>query len=356
MPVLTPEQYVTVHTARGTTIFQFAPTGYTSLAWTRKQRDAGTLDLALPYSQLDRLPEVAPWVHWCSVWDGERDLALWTGPIQKVSEGTRSGMRVSAKDHAAYLPRTRTPMSKRWEAADPAEIAAELWSAMIELQGIRSADPIIRHDRFGYRYDFATVADGKMLDQTLSDLVNLGLVWTVVAGRPLLGPLHRTPVQTLSEDHFIGNDAVTLVRDGSATYNDVLVKVKDAVSQARIDYYGQRLQTIKTLDSLGGISNAIRAAESYVQQTGIVKTRLDLGDSTTLHPDAPVTIDELVPSARFLLEARGVLQRMQLTSMEAACSAGAATVKVTMISDVEDPPELDNLRKTNTTDTTASAS
>lgn len=343
MPVVTADQHITLHTASGVMIYQFSPGDYTSATWTRKQRDAGTLDLAIPPAQFDRLPEIADWVHWCSVWDGERNKALWTGPIVSVRDN-RSGLRLAVKDHAAYLQKTRTPMTKRWDNADPAVIAGELWAAMVELQGIRTSPAIVRPDQWGYRYAFNTTSDANMLDQVLSNLVNLGLVWTVVAGQPLIGPLSRTPVATLSEDHFVG-DAITLVKDGSAIFNDVLVRVKDAVAEARIEYHGQRLQTIKTIDSLSTISNAITAAQGYVAQTGVVKTRLELGDGTVLHPDAPVTIDELVPSARFIVEARGVRQRMQLTSVEVARSAGSSTVKVTMISD-EDPPELDNIKKT----------
>lgn len=334
MPVVTDDQIISLHTAGGVQLYQFAPSEYTDCTWTRRQRDASSLDLSVPpIIDADRLPDIVPWFHWCSVWDGDRDALLWTGPIQKAT-GNRRGLSLTAKDHAAYLARLRNPITKRWDAADPAWIAGELWDALIEAQGL-NVKPLVRTDPEGDRYDFQVLTDDQMLDQTVKDLVNLGLKWAVTSGIPVIGPLSLDPVGTLGEDDFQG-DGLDFVRDGSAVYNDVLVRGPDNLARARVDYHGQNLQTIANVDSMFGVSNVIRAAQQYVRYTGAVRTRLELPSGTVLHPDAPVAIDELMPSARWVVEAQGVRQLMELTAVEVARRAGVATVSVTMESVEED--------------------
>jgi hypothetical protein len=351
--IVTANQAITVHDWRtGIAAFQFTPQEYTTLDWTLKQLDAGTCDIAVPPLQgVDPLTEIAPWASWVTVWDGDTGFALWTGPVQKVSYSRTGGLTLNVKDHSAYLQRTRTTMSKEWDNTDPVHPANELWMAMLAQKGIK-ATPIVIPDVHGFRYDYTSVEDTKTLDQNMSDLQDLGLVWTVAAGVPILGPISYEPVAELSEDDFIG-DAITLTRDGSATYNDVLVLAEGSQTRETVEYYGQSLQTIKNFDHLSDVSNVITAAQSYVQQVGGVKTVLTLAEGTQLHPNAPVTMADLIPSKRFIIEAQGVRQKMQLTSVEVSRTAGAATVKVTMISDFELPPELTSPKKQSTSSTSS---
>ncbi|AYD82025.1 minor tail protein [Mycobacterium phage Saguaro] len=328
MPVVTDDQIVSLHTFNGVQLHQFLGGDYADCTWGRRQRDASSCSLSLPpLPGLERLPEIVPWLHWVSVWDGERDVLLWTGPVQKIT-ASRRGLSLEAKDHAAYAARTRNPITKRWDGADPAWIAGELWRHMVEVQGLNQR-PIVRPDPEGERFDFQVLADDQLLDQTLKDLVGLGLRWAVVSGVPVIGPVSLEPVATLGEDDFLG-DGISLVRDGSATYNDVLVRGPDNLARARTDYHGQNLQALVNLDDMFGVSNVRRAAQQYVRHTGAVRTRLELGSATVLHPDAPVHIDELMPSARFVIEAAGVRQLVELTDVEVERRSGQAAVKVTM--------------------------
>ena len=328
MPVVTDEQIISLHTATGVQLYQFLPNQYLDMSWSRMQRDVSRCDVNLPPQVgLDQLPDIVPWFHWCSVWDGPRDVLLWSGPIQRAS-ANRNGLSLSVRDHAAYLARTRDPITKRWDAADPAWIARELWADMLTAQGLNTK-VIDRPDPEGDRFDFQVLTDEQMLDQTMGDLVDLGLFWTVVSNTPVLGPLPRTPVAVLGEEDFLG-DGLTLVRDGSATFNDVLVRGPDNLARAREDYGGQNLQTIVNIDNMFGVSNVARAAQQYIRYTGQVRTTLELASGTYLHPDAPLGIDELMPSARFVIEAHGLRQLMELTSVEVARRQGETSVKVTM--------------------------
>ncbi|AKU45514.1 minor tail protein [Mycobacterium phage Pops] len=336
--IVTAEQGVTIHTDNGTTIDQFTPRQYTSCTWGLRLRDAGTADIVIPpTADYDRLRDIEPWAHSVTIWDVDSGTTLWTGPIHKA-RASRKGMTISAKDHSAYLSRTRNPITKRWDAADPATVAGELWAAMVEAQGINTR-PIVRVDPEGDRYDFQVIADEQMLDQTLSDMNSQGLRWTVVAGTPIIGPVSTKALALLGEHDFLG-DGIEFVRDGSQTYNDVLVRAADSnTARARVDYHGKNLQTIVNLDSMFGVSNVNRAARQYVNHTGKPHTRLELTGGTELHPNAPVSMDDLMPSARFIIEARGVRQLFELTSVDVERRQGAVSVRVTM-GTVEDDIEL----------------
>ncbi|MBV9869138.1 MAG: hypothetical protein JO214_00705 [Frankiaceae bacterium] len=329
MPVCTANQYVSLHTWRGVQLYQFAPSQYTEVDWGRKLRDPSTCDLTVGASDtdLDRLPDIVGWYHWLSVWDGDTDQLMWTGPIYKAV-GNRGGLTINAKDHSALLARTRNPITKRWDAADPAWIAGELWRYLIEAQGLNVA-PIIRTDPEGDRYDFQVITDDKHLDQTVSDLVNLGLKWTVVSGAPIVGPLPLEAVATLGENDFQG-DGIDFVRDASAVYNDVLVRGPDNLARAQVDYFGMNLQALVNMDNMFGVGNVQRAAKQYVRNTGSVTTKLQLPSGTVLRPDAPVSIEELMPSARFVIEAQGIRELMELTAVDVTRRQGTTEVKVSM--------------------------
>src|SRR5688500_5273301 len=118
--VITPLQIVNVHTGTGVLLHQFTPDDYTNLTWTRDQRAASRADLVIPpMPDIDVLPDIVEWRDWVSVYDGERNTLLWTGLVKSVRGNKRRGLTIQAKDHSALLSRTRNPMTKRWDAADP---------------------------------------------------------------------------------------------------------------------------------------------------------------------------------------------------------------------------------------------
>lgn len=343
MTVAPREQIISLHTIKGVQLYQFTPTDQATCTWTRTLRNVSSCDLATPpVGDPDRLPNITPWAHWISIWDADRNTLLWTGPIQKVT-GNRNGLSISAGDHAALLTRTRVPITKRWDAADPAWIADELWQAMIAHHGL-NIDTITRPDPEGDRFDYKVITDAQMLDQTISDLIQLGLRYTIVSGIPILGPMPLQPITTLSENDFLG-DSLNLVRDGTATYNDILVRGPDNLARAHVDLQGLNLQTIANVDSMFGVSNVLRAAQQYARHTAAIRSTIDLPSGTQLHPDAPLSIDDLIPSTRIIIEAHGIRQLMELDSVEIATTSDSSTVKVTMES-VNEKIELQDINKT----------
>ncbi|WP_243858115.1 hypothetical protein [Mycobacterium sp. DL440] len=284
-----------------------------------------------------RIPDLTPWLHWVDVWDGNQRDLYWSGPIQRVEQG-RDWLSVSARDVSALGARTRCPLTKRWDSADPAEIASELWSSLIEHHGL-NLRPISRNDPRGDRFEFSCEADAKMTDEVMQELTDLGLYWSVVAGIPLLGPVKTDAVSALSENDFLTD--LSVIRDGANTYNDVLLLAGDSKSRARVPMGGLNLQTIVRRDSMFGVSNADRAAVQAVRYSGAVRDAISVPQGAVLHPDAPVTIGQLVPSARLNVEAFGLLSTMELEGVTVSCTQGQSTVGVDLESvSPDDLPEL----------------
>ena len=329
--VVTDNQVVSIHTgAQGIQLLQFAPEDYSSATWGRTLADASQFSLTLPTADLPRLDLVEPWRDWASVYDDDNGHLLWTGPITAARENA-AGMAISAKDHMTYLKATRVPVTKRWDAIDPAYVGGELWRYMSDMHQLGRARPIVRPDPDGHRYDFQVVKDDAMMDTTFGDLAGLGMRWTVFAGTPIFGPMGRTPVATLTEDDFDG-DGISFVKDGSATVNDVLVRGQGLNAHARTDFHGQNLQALINRDSMDGLSSLQGAADAYVKETGQVRMRLELAPNATLKNTAPVTIDDLIPSNRFVLEARGIRQLFELTGVDIDRQPGGVGIRVTMVS------------------------
>lgn len=341
--VIDPRCYVSLHTYDGIQLDQYAPNQEMNVNWTRALRSTSTASITVPTPLLHHsLPDITPWLHWISIYPatGHEPLPLWTGPILK-SDGGRDSLKLSGFDCSKYMQYTRSPVTNQWSAADPADIAAELWASMISTHGLK-ARARVRRDPDGDPFDYETTADEKMLDVVMSDLVEKGLRWTVVAGTPHLGPQPRDPVSTLSEEHFVlpaGSEGIRIVRDGTKSANDVMVRGTDVEAQQRVPLGGLNLQSLLTVDDVSKLSNVRRQLRQELRHTARIRDALILSGDTVLHPKAPVSIDELVPSARFVVEAYGLRVLMELESVSVTMAAGEASVSVSM-ENVVDLPEL----------------
>jgi hypothetical protein len=161
----------------------------------------------------------------------------------------------------------------------------------------------------------------------------------VVSGVPILGPAPLKPIAALGESDFI-NAGVQLVRDGSETFNDVLLRGADNIAHARVPLGGLSLQTTVNVDNMFGVSNATKAVGQYVRYTSKIRDAVTLPQGSVLHPDAPVHISSLIPSVRFNIEAFGLLTTMELEGVEVSCTSGSTTVAVKLESVNDDLPEL----------------
>lgn len=334
-------QIVSLHTYQGVQLYQFVDSDLISLSWTRESNDVSRCEIVVPSTvDVNAVPDITPWLHWISVWDDTGQILHWTGPIQKTTM-TREVMTVSARDIGSLFTRTRCPITKKWDIAWPVTIAEELVTAMIELHGL-SVNPVVqpvRPNQYDERYSFEVLADDVMLESVINDLVRLGLRWTIVSGVPVLGALPKQPIAALVDTDFVGG-GMTLIRDGSTTFNDVLLRGADSLSRAKVPMAKLALQTIVNIDNMFGVSNVDRAVKQYVSYTAKMRDSISLPDNAVLHPNVPLTIDQLIPSTRVTVEAFGVLMLMELTGIDVALSADSTTVAVRMTSVNDELPEL----------------
>lgn len=337
-PIVTDHQAVSVHTNDGIQLYQFLGDAIVSLAWSREAREVSTCKLTVAAEvEYARLPDLTPWKHWVSVWDENGTDLYWSGPITKVTM-SRDEVVIEARDLMALLTRTRVPLTKRWEMTDPARIAEELLDSLLSLHNINAA-AIVRDDPLGDRFDHGVIADTEMLDVAFDTLVNLGLRWTVVAGTPILGPAPRTVLAAFGENDFVGT-GMTVVRDGTKSFNDVLLRGGDALARTRAPMAGLTLQTIVNIDSMFGVGNVDRAVKQYARYVSAIRDMVELPEGAVLHPDAPVTIDQLIPSARFAVDAFGMIVQMELVGVDVNYSAGTSAVAIRMEAVDDELPEL----------------
>lgn len=345
MSPISERQIVSLHTYSGVQMYQFASGELIDLTWTREADEVSRATVNVPSRlEYDRMPDIYPWLHWVSVWDETGQDLYWAGPVQNV-EGNRDGLSLTCRDPAALYTRTRCPVTKRWDVTDPVEIAGELWDYLVELHGLNIA-PMVRLNPYGEKVDYSLRADDQMLDAVFEDLVRIGLRWTVVAGMPILGPMPRVIIAALGEHDFVGK-GITLKRDGSQTFNDVLLRGGDNLSRARVEMGGLNLQTSVTIDSMFGVSNVDRATKEYAKHVSRFHDTLSLPQSAVLHPDAPVDVRQLVPSSRYTLEAYGVLMQMELTGIDVSCTPEASTVSVRLAAVDDELPELITVKNQN---------
>jgi len=335
MPAIDPQQWVTVHTYSGKQLYQVPPSRQESIAWNREGHQVTSCDIQLPSGYIDAR-DLTPWIHWCSVWNADGTVLHWTGPIQKP-DGDRDSVTISARDTAAYMEKTRCPITKSWDAADPATIAGELWAAMAAHHNLNTS-PIVRTDPEGDRFDFSCVADSEMLSDTMDKLVKMGLRWCVIAGVAIFGPVPRDPVTTLQENDFMGS-GLKFVRDGSQMANDVLVRGQDGSSRARYDMGGLGLQSLISMDHVLGVSNLDRATRTAARYTAKIRDTLVVPPGTVLAPHAPVTEQMLIPSTRMGIEALGMQTLVELDQISVTSDTNQAQVAIT-VDNVVNLPEL----------------
>ncbi|MGA6208074.1 hypothetical protein ACPESR_25305 [Nocardia testacea] len=312
-----------VRTVDGRPIGQIACDETTEILWSRERSQVSRAEIQT--MDVDA-GDLVPWLHWIDIW--EDDEKVWSGPIQEVSTELATGAtRIDTRDVGGFQWYTRVPTTRSWQRLDLAPIAADLWQAMLDLHGIDAA-PVVLPALSEERYDFSTTTDSKMLHQVMDELVQRGLDWTVVAGRPILGTPPDIPVAELDDCDFMAG--LRRVRSGKRTASDVRVQGQNWAHTERIEMAGLRLQAMWSLDNMKGPSNVTAAARQYLRDVGALRDMLEVPSGASLHPEAPINTADLVPGNVLTVHAADLSTRMRLKSVEVAWSGGARDVRVTL--------------------------
>lgn len=317
---------VSVHTVDGRQVGDFPCATVANYAWSREDSEVSAAAVTV-LTQADPVlvEELRQWVHWVTLWHD--DTPVWTGPIQNIRIN-RQFTTIKAFDPSTFKWRTRVPITRTFTDTAPARIADVLWRAMNDLHGIR-ATPIVLPGVVDETFTIQAVSDVKMLHQLFDELVRVGLHWTVIAGRPVLGMFDRQPVAELYECDF--TTELERVRDGSGTYNDVRLQGQNWAQTAIVELAGLHLQTLISMDDLKGAANIQRAAQRNAQESARIRDELVIPANASLHPQAPVTLDDLVPGKVWAVHTDQVSQLMRLDKVDVSGSPEAFDVQVTLV-------------------------
>lgn len=334
--VLWEDTAVSLHTADGRVLGTLLCDAMEGLVWGRERREVSGCEIvALTQADPELIEDLRPWVHWVTVWHGQ--APVWSGPIQSATIG-RTRTRIVAKDPATFMWRTRVPITYQWADTDPTRIAESVLGYMNELHGLTAAPIVLPAVTEAFTY--SATSDSRMLHQMFDDLIKLGLEWTVVAGRFILGKFPPAPVASLAECDFLVE--IERLRDGTATFNDVRVQGQNWAQTAVAPLAGLRLQTLVSLDDVFGVSNIQKAARLYAEETSAIRDVLVLPSSASLHPEADISLDDLIPGKNLLVQAQGVASVMVVDQVSVSVSPSSFDTQVTLVA-VQDRGEVAEL-------------
>lgn len=344
--IVSDTQICTLRTAQGVQLDQFVGRDQIGLSWSRVKNDTSQLELSLVGGAVD-VNDISPWLHWIDVFDDKGVDRLWTGPITRAT-GSRLQVDISARDISALTTKTRCPLTKTWDATDPALIGTEFYEAVIDHHNL-PAKTITRTDPLGDRFAYSSVADQVTVDSTINDLVAMGMYWTVVAGIPILGPWDRTPFVALGEEDFLGQ-GITVTRDGTASANDILLLTADSKSYGKVPMGGLSMQSIIKQDNMFGVSNTDKAVRQLARYSGKIHDVIAVPDGSVLHPTrTPIAIAQLIPSARITVTYRDKVYLMEITRVDVSSGSKGQGVAVSMVVADDNLPELLTIRSQGTT-------
>ncbi|UYP17706.1 hypothetical protein OED52_13600 [Rhodococcus sp. Z13] len=327
---------LTFHTVDGRNLGQLVCQQLSEVRWARERNEVSGLTATVsPQADPELLEDLRPWVHWVSAWDGLH--CVWQGPIQQIRIG-RQTATITAKDPSTFMWRTRSPISKTWSMTDPTSIAAGLIQAMNELHRI-PGEPIVL-PRVTEAFTYTATSDSRMLHQMMDDLAKLGLAWTVVSGRFILGEFGTDPVAQLDECDFLVE--IERLRDGTSTFNDVRVQGQNWAQTAVAPLAGLRLQTLVSMDDLFGVSNIQKATRLYANEVSAIRDSLVVPSGASLHPQAPISVDDLVPGKCVRVTASGVVELMMIDQVQVVASSSSYDTQLTLVAvqNTEDVSEL----------------
>lgn len=320
------EVSASIHTADGRAVGDIPCNIVGSFQWRRESTETSGATLEV-FTEGDPqlMEELRQWVHWLTIWHD--DTPVWTGPIWSIRL-TRARTTITARDASIFMWRTRVPITRTFADTAPARIADPLWRSMLQLHGIRTT-PVVLPGVAESTFTISAQADSKFLYQLMDEIVRVGLVWTVVAGRPVLGTFPREAVAELYECDFMVE--LERLRDGSTIYNDVRVQSQNSAATAVVPLAGLHLQNLLSMDDLRGASNTQRAALHNAQDSARLRDDLVIPSGASLHPQAPVTLEDLIPGKVIAVHYEDISQLMRLDAVVVSGSPEQFDVQISLV-------------------------
>ena len=321
-------------------VWQTAGSGLVSLEWGREQSEMSKAKVvaAVPGDVAGLLE---PWAQTVTIFREGR--VVWHGVVVTVT-AVAGQVTISAADGAAFFSRRRVPLARLWQQHDATQVMRTMVEdacGPLDATGMVSAITT-RESRIWVTASYTP--SECMLDDVVDELVKQGLVWSVVAGRLLIGPVAAQHTTALLSDRDIDGQ-MQVVKDGSAAVTDVHVVGKGVWGQAgEVSPLGL-LQSIEKADGAVRAEECRRMAERIVADGAVTPRRLVMPSSARLLPTAPVALEELMPGVH-------VPVASSQTGVTVASTMAVKSVSVSVDDDGEsvnlglvEPPVTDEVRE-----------
>jgi hypothetical protein len=304
-----PEGYAVEVMGRGgrDTVARLAPSEVVSVRWDRHlSATSGAVVEVRPRSAecAGAVAGLIPWAHEMRIW---RDAdPVWAGPVTDVADNGEA-VTVTCRDLTGWLPRRIVHEGYDF-AKMPMDISTVADVMISDAYAPADPDAIrwIRRFDTGITVARAVAPESVMADADLSDLVRLGLEWTVVGRRIMLFggsamPPHGARLNRLAANDFTGPQGV--VRTGEPTVTRAVVQGGGVRGVAGgvdpVLGLHERLDTQTAVTT--GWDAEVAANAALYPAAGVLLAGGDLG----LVPFAPVTVPELVPGVSCPVSAAG---------------------------------------------------
>ena len=323
----------------------------TDAKWDRRLDDVSQAEVKMnlsgdtTYTCCECLANSEPWCHELHIWrDGEE---VWVGPIQEI-EYEYDTVTVRAKDSLAWLG-VRIPnvnISFIGTGTDLTDIATFLLNTAFALDETTCEIDNLYTQDSGLVFDFFAPKFDQTALEILRDLGDAGLNFTTL-GRTIVLTGDATPLVPLvllNDEHIMGG--LSVIKDGTVMGNRYYVHFDGdagvpALGEADNFYCYSAIERIISPDGISSGANAGQIADIYVNTAGIAPRRIEMAPGSKLSPDAPWTINDMVPGARVDVAVTkfclNLTQSFTLTAVEVEYSASegeSVGVTLTPINDV----------------------
>lgn len=355
---------VALHWQGGDRVFTYLDK-VVSVGWGRERSSVSTCTVELSKPEvgaacLEKLAQVWPWVHEVTVYrDGQ---AVWQGPVVRYPKETRTSITITAKDVARWLGVRLLRQNRKLQGADLADIGrAAIGSALAVRDPNILAHVVARPT--GEVADRTIRAYSRTGADELDEIAGQGLDWTAVGRTLYLAPpaTDQTPPQAqLRSLDLLGDVEVEANGEEYASLVYAAPQAQEGVWQhvegvgGASPYFGLVEYVVQTSipwqrddngdfqpsgqDGMGEAetNKALRrAARQRHEQVSRPPIAVRCPDQAQLSPEAPVSLERLVPGARIDLVLGGefiwrVSRPMRLGRVDVDWSVDREVVKVAL--------------------------
>lgn len=263
-----------------------------SVAWERAWCDTSVAKVVIG-GDMSVMNQLEPWKHLVSIY--ANDQLVWFGPLYSIRT-TRTGAELVAHDPSAYWKRRRVAQGRSYLNRDATSVMRDLVTDAMGVDDPCGVVTFMTAESSGVWVSKNLNPAVRMVSDEVGDLESVGLVWTFIAGRLLIGPIASNHVTAPMSDDDLDGD-VAVVKDGAEVVTDMLVQGKGVYGYyIDADQDVGWLQGIEKADSLVRQGECESLAQRRVAEAKYPPRRLEFGNSRLL-PTAPVELHELVPGA-----------------------------------------------------------